>query len=162
MEMDYQKLTESLLDNDSTTRDITFTPAEYGNVSRLLALLFTDYQKGSLSDQDGEKVALDVKVVSGLFQRETGSVYGEFESESALIKSLMLFLDWSEEGKCAVELSFFSDELSSTFTIEKFLTQLNIWWDALDATEVFVRYENASWEWYNPHDLGVFYHRKRI
>jgi hypothetical protein len=35
---------------------------------------------------------------------------------------------------------------------------LHEWWDILQAKEVFVRYENASWEFYNPEGLGVFYH----
>lgn len=160
--MEFQKLAEYLTDNDSTTREINFTPAEYENVIRLLELLFADYEKGSLFDQDGVGIALDVKVVCGFFQRESGYIHGAFESESALIKKVQLFLDWPEENRCAVKLSFFPDELDSTFNVEKFLTQLNIWWDVLDAAEVFVRYENAGWEWYNPHDLGVFYHQKRI
>lgn len=159
--MDYQKITEYLLDNDGSTRDINFTPAEYENVGLLISLLIADYQKGVFFEQDGVELDFDSKAVCRLFEREAGSIYGYFESETVLIKKLQLFLDWPEEGLCAVELSFIPDDLQPDFKIELFLSKLNRWWDTLQASEVFIRYENASWEQYNPNDLGVFYHQSR-
>lgn len=159
--MDDQEIMECLLDNDSTTRDINFTPAAFENVTLLVRSLIDEYQQGVFFDQDGEQLDFDSDALCNLWEREGGSVYGSFESETALIKKLQLFLDWPEEGQCAVELSFFSDDLQADFKIERFLSQLNSWWDILKAREVFVRYENASWEWYNPNDLGVFYHQSR-
>ncbi|WP_417387303.1 hypothetical protein [Gimesia sp.] len=160
-EMDDQEIMECLLDNDGSTRDINFTPAAFENVSLLISLLIDDYQQGVFFGPGGEQVEFESKAVCSLLGKEAGTIYGYFESETALIKKLQLFLDWPEEGQCAVELSFFSDDLQADFKIERFLSQLNSWWDILKAREVFVRYENASWEWYNPNDLGVFYHQTR-
>ena len=159
--MDYQKLTEYLLDKDGSNRDINFTPAVFENVGLLLSLLIADYQKGNFFDQDGVEIEFDSKAVCSLFERDAGFVCGYFESETALIKKLQLFLDWPEEDLCAVELSFSPGDLQADFKIELFLNKLNTWWNALQANEVFVRYENASWEWYDPNDLGVFYHQTR-
>lgn len=159
--MDLQKITEYLLDNDSTTRDITFTPAALANVGPLIRLLMADYQQGIFFNQDGVQIEFDSQAICSSLDRGAVFVYGDLESETALFRKIKLFLDWEEEGLCAVELSFFPDDLQPDFKIEQFLSKLNLWWDTLQTREVFVRYENASWEQNNPNDLGVFYHQTR-
>ena len=157
--MNESEILEYLTDCDGTTRDITFTPATLSCVDQFLKLVFEVFSGGGLLDQDGEAVNLSPEdVVFYIKNRVEGCVHGQLKSRNGFVSQVHLFIDWPEDGKIAVELSFFPDDLSSTFTVSAFFEMLNSWWSALQANEVFVRYENASWEFYNPKGLGVFYH----
>jgi hypothetical protein len=57
-----------------------------------------------------------------------------------------------------IELSFFPADLDSeTFRVDSFIALIEAWQSVLGADDYFVRYENASWDWYDANGLGVIY-----
>jgi hypothetical protein len=158
MSKDKNQILDYLLDNDGTTRDINFTPSTYEKTVEFLNQFMELYSSGEMHDQDGNEISLNSESFKEMFAVEEGHIYGRFNEKSALIKHIQLFVDWPENGKAEIELSFFSDDTSNDFSYESFISQLNFWWKLLDSDEVFVRYENASWDYYDSHGLGVFLH----
>jgi len=157
--MDETKILEYLTDNDGSTRDITFTPASLDCVEQFVKLFFEAFGNGELFDQDGEVVEISSEgIASYINEREKGCIHGQLRSSESFVSQVHLFIDWPEDEKIAIEISFFPADLSNAFTVSLFLETLNNWWNVLQANEVFVRYENASWEYYNSKGLGVFYH----
>ncbi|WHI45951.1 hypothetical protein [Microbulbifer sp. VAAF005] len=157
--MNEAEVLEYLTDSDGSTRDITFTPTTLACVGKFIELFLEEFSDGELLDQDGEVVEMSSEsVVSYITQREEGCIHGQLKSRDSFVSQVHLFLDWSEGEKIAVEISYFPNDLCSDFTTSIFFEALNSWWGALQANEVFVRYENASWEFYDPEGLGVFYH----
>ena len=160
--MNKQEITEYLLDNDGSTRDITFTPANLENLTIFLSSFLSYYDTGELNDQDGESIQIEVdSVLALLTSRNEGCIHGQLKARDALISQVYLFVDWPEESGYAIEISFFPEDLNANFSLEQFMVQLDEWWKSLDSEEVFVRYENASWDYYDPKGLGVFYHARR-
>ena len=159
--MSDDEVLQYLLDSDGSTRDITFTPATHECVSEFLKVFLATYSAGELNDQDGLSVELSHQEVMNKLASKEGCVHGQLKAEGSLIGQVQLFIDWPEDEKIAIEVSYFPCDLHEEFTLEKFLSKLNQWWGLLQSSEVFVRYENASWEWYNPKGLGVFYHASR-
>ncbi len=159
--MNEQEITEYLLDNDGSTRDINFTPSTLQNLSRFLKVFLSIYNRGELNDQDGEVVEISSTAVLEQLENKEGCIHGQLLGNNELISQVHLFIDWPEEEGFAIEISFFSEDLRNDFTLVGFMSQLNEWWNLLQAKEVFVRYENASWDFYNPKGLGVFFHDKR-
>lgn len=156
-----QKFFGYLQDRDGSTRDINFTAASRENVATFLTSFLLEYSEGELNDQEGEVVEMNVSSVMKILENKTGTVHGQLKAKEAIIGQVHLFIDWPEESGFAIEISFFPQDLREELRLEQFLSQLNEWWDLLNSREVFVRYENASWDWYNPKDLGVFYHAVR-
>ena len=115
----------------------------------------------SCHNQDGIEIQISTIKSGGDLGASSGYLHGHFRSPGALIEHIQLFIDWSDNAGYEVELSFFPTDLASTFTLDQFLGLLHQWWDALESDEVFVRYENASWDYCEPNGLGVFYHDKR-
>lgn len=159
--MNEQEITEYLQDNDGTTRDITFTPSSLQNLFQFLELFLSAYRVGELTDQNGEIVEKNLDAILKKLQNNEGCIHGQLIGSNEIIGQVHLFIDWPEEGGFAVEISFFSEDLRSDFTLSDFLSQLNEWWELLQTKEIFVRYENASWDYYDSKGLGVFYHDKR-
>lgn len=157
--MNEARILEYLTDSDGSTRDITFTPAALDCVEIFTKLFLEVFNDGELLDQDGETVELSVEsVMSYIKTHGEGCIHGQLKSSDSFISQVHLFLDWPEDEKIAVEISYFPNDLCVEITASLFFEALNKWWSALQANEVFVRYENASWEFYNPKGLGVFYH----
>ena len=160
--MDREEISKYLLDSDGSTRDITFTPANRENVLAFMKEIFSGYKSTSLNDNEGESITPSVEALESCLNTEEGYIHGVFESNISLIRNIQVFLDWPEDGKFGVELSYFPQDINSDlFEFDKFFKKIYMWWDKLESEEIFIRYENASWEWYNPKDLGVFYHEKR-
>lgn len=153
------EILEYLTDSDGSTRDITFTPATLGCVEKFARIFLEAFNDGELLDQDGEVVEMSAEsVVSYIADLEEGCIHGQLKSSDSFVSQVHLFLDWPEDGKIAVEISYFPNDLYGGFSTSIFFEVLKKWWSALQSNEVFVRYENASWEFYNPEGLGVFYH----
>lgn len=157
--MDEATFLKYLTDSDGTTRDITFTPSPVHNVDKFMEIIVNDFLAGELFDQDGERVELDSKKIIGYIrERESGCIHGQLTSHSSFVNHIHLFIDWPEDANIAIEISYFPHDLIVGFSTSIFLATINRWWESLGCSDVFVRYENASWEFYNSNDLGVFYH----
>ncbi|SHO54647.1 hypothetical protein [Vibrio quintilis] len=157
--MNEAMIVEYLTDSDGSTRDITFTPATLVCVEEFLKQFLDAFYDGELLDQDGELVELSSRdVMSYVKEREAGCIHGQLKSSDSFVSQVHLFLDWPEDEEIAIEISYFPSDLTDGFTTSLFFDTLNQWWNVLQANEVFVRYENVSWELYNPDGPGVFYH----
>ena len=160
--MHESEIYECLTDSDGSTRDITFTPSSMHNLKAFLCLFLVAFDEGELYDQDGEAINLTPECVDSYVKTHPeGCIHGQLQSSNSFVSQVHLFIDWPEDEKVCIEISYFPSDLKNNFTVLAFFEILNKWWALLESDEVFVRYENASWEFYNPKDLGVFYHSTR-
>lgn len=160
--MDEERFFEYLTESDGSTRDITFTPSALVCVDKFLSSFLEAYPEGELFDQDGETVEISRSNVIGYMKNcSEGCIHGQLKSKTAFVSQVHIFFDWPEGEKVAIEISYFPIDLVSGFTSSIFMDNLNKWWKVLESEQVFVRYENASWDYYNPEGLGVFYHARK-
>lgn len=160
------EIASAVLDADGTTRDVTFTPVA---ASRLQAFLRTSlgvYQIVEAHDGEGRDVAPLLRAYSfgKLFSTSRGFAHAVVQASEQLIPVLRLFIDWPEdENRYALELSFLPSDLDvQSFYIRDFVALIESWRSVLDAEDYFVRYENASWEWYDSGGLGVIYTGRQV
>jgi hypothetical protein len=155
------EIAEFLLDSDGTTRDVTFTPVGAASLRAFLNSLLSKYHVIKASDAEG-------KDVESLFRADVGDdalgapggyVHAVLEGSEQLIPVLQLFIDWPvDEHAYSLELSFFPSDLDAqAFQVHAFVALIEEWRSILGADDYFVRYENASWDWYDAAGLGVIY-----
>lgn len=159
--LDKEEITRYLLDSDGTTRDITFTPVAAKKLCNLINSIRTAYRVTKASDADGNNVASLFKTEwrEGTLSAPQGYLHAVFEGSGQLIPVLQVFLDWPmDHHGYGVELSFFPNDLPAKgFRVESFMALVEKWRSLLGAEDYFVRYENASWDWYDANGLGVIY-----
>jgi hypothetical protein len=90
--MEDTKILEYLTDSDGSTRDITFTPANYSFVEIFLRLFLVVFNEGELLDQDGEKVEISPEyVMSYINKRNEGCIHGQLKSNDSFVSQVHLF-----------------------------------------------------------------------
>ena len=156
-----EEVAKCLLDSDGTTRDITFTPVAAERLRDFVNSLCTGYGLVMARDADGNDI-------TSLFKNElqpdtlctpAGYIHAVLKGEKQLIPALEVFIDWPMDRKgYGLELSFFPEDIdASSFHIDAFVALIEQWNSVLGADDYFVRYENASWDWYDANGLGVIY-----
>ncbi len=159
--LDYAEITKCLLDSDGTTRDITFTPVEATGVRHFINAIRANYYATKASDANGNDVVSLFKTEwrDDTLSASEGYLHAVFEASEALIPVLQVFIDWPmENDRYGIELSFFPDDFDAkSFRVESFMGLIEAWCSVLGADDYFVRYENASWDWYDADGLGVIY-----
>ena len=159
--LDKKEITRCLLDSDGTTRDVTFTPVTAENLRAFLNSLLRDYQISMARDADAKDIASLFKDGMGddVFRAPEGYMHVVLERPEQLIPVLQVFIDWPMDHRgYGIELSFFPNDLGpKTFRVEAFMALMEKWCSLIGAEDYFVRYENASWEWYDSSGLGVIY-----
>lgn len=163
--VEIKKIEKYLLEADGSTRDITFIPTTLGSIENLLAFLLDNkYLLYEAYDNDG--CSIKEKIQERDFtslQLDEGSLFLKFRSGISIINNLIIFIDWPEDDKFAVEISFFPRDINmEIFTIENMMEYIEKLSILLNASDYFVRYENASWDLYDPKGLGVIYTRKEL
>jgi len=157
-----RKIDKYLRDSDGSTRDITFTPIPPEDLFNFLAKFFSEFSDISISDKDGNEVEANLPKVIDALSSDSGFIHGVLKSESFMVSPFQIFIDWENPHCFRVELSYFpQDIITERFSVSTFLKKVISWWDLLRADEVFIRYENASWKWYDKQGLGVFFYKKR-
>jgi hypothetical protein len=155
------EIAKFLLDSDGTSRDVTFTPVGAEGLGAFLNLLLSKYHVVNARDADAKDVASLFRAGLGedRFRDTGGYVHVVFEGSGQLIPVLQLFMDWPvDEGAYSLELSFFPSDLDpQSFQVSVFVELIEEWRSILGADDYFVRYENASWDWYDADGLGVIY-----
>lgn len=155
------EIAKFLLDSDGTTRDVTFTPVAAEGLGAFLNLLLSKYRVVNARDADGKDVASLFRAGLGEdpFSNAGGYVHVVLERSGQLIPVLQLFIDWPvDEGAYSLEVSFFPSDLDpQAFQVSAFVALIEEWRSVLGADDYFVRYENASWDWYDANGLGVIF-----
>jgi hypothetical protein len=159
--VDKEEISKYLLDSDGTTRDITFTPVAAERVRDFVDSLRAVYRVTKASDADGKNIASLFKTEwdDEKLSTSEGYMHAVFEAPGRLIPVLQVFIDWPMDHRgYGVELSFFPADLDSeAFRVDSFIALIEAWQCVLSADDYFVRYENASWDWYDANGLGVIY-----
>ena len=161
-----QDITAYFLDADGSSRDINFTPISEERIVKLLGHLLQKYKFSFLRDQDGKDIEATTETLrTRLHKNEEGFLHGLMKSDKAVMPIIQIFIDWpdsKDKKDFAVEFSYFPADLKQQeFSYDLFMADIQEWWNIAGADEIFIRYENASWNWYDPNDLGVFYHNVR-
>ncbi len=152
-----------LLDGDGGTRDVTFTPTTQQAVSSLFRDLLTQYCLESAYDNNGNDLVNQIQTDTSALYGGGGFVHAVFADATRLIRCLQVFLDWDQlSSEYCIEISFIPGDITlDSFTFDQFRDTLTEWNDSLNADDYFVRYENASWDLYDPNGLGVIFTRKQ-
>ena len=156
-----EEVANCLLDSDETTRDITFTPVAAERIRAFVNSLLQAYETVMARDADSNDITSLFKneLQSDSLCTPAGYIHAVLKGSKQLIPALQVFIDWPMDRKgYGLELSFFPEDIdASSFQIDAFLSLVAQWNVVLGADDYFVRYENASWDWYDANGLGVIY-----
>lgn len=153
---------EWILDCDGSSRDVTFTPTTKCAVVAFLKSLFSQYVVSSAFDNNGVDRLPQLQADDPL-QGIDGYIHIVMTDGDGMIPNLQLFIDEDREiRQHCLEVSFFPNDIDAQqFNIGDFRTLIDAWNAMLKSDDYFVRYENASWDLYDPNGLGVIYSRNQ-
>ncbi len=156
------KAAEWILDCDGSCRDVTFTPTTKTAVVSLLKSMLSQYAVKSASDNNGIDRSQQLHSDAPLNGID-GYIHIVLTDGRGMIPHLQLFIDEDRNtNECGVEVSFFPNDVDTQhFSLPSFRSLIDSWNDILDSNDYFVRYENASWDLYDPSGLGVIYTRNQ-
>lgn len=145
-----QQIQARLLDQDGGCRDINFENPTWDGATNLIRWFLQNYTLISATTGQGT----DIKADLANSQAYTLSVSAEEyihlvgENSKELISDLQIFISNPQNGENGapfVELTFFPDALSETFSGSGFVHFVEEMKQRLQASRYYVRYENASW-----------------
>lgn len=153
---------EWILDCDGSCRDVTFTPTSKTAVVALLKSMLQHYTVSSAYDNNGIDRSPQLQnddPLSGI----DGYLHIVLADGNGLIPQLQLFIDEDRDAqKHCLEVTFFPNDINAQhWSLLAFRTLVDEWNAILKSDDYFVRYENASWDLYDPSGLGVIYSRNR-
>ena len=153
---------EWILDCDGSCRDVTFTPTSKIAVVAFVKSLISRYVVTSAYDNNGIDRSQQLQAGDPLHGID-GYVHIVLADGDGMIPHLQLFIDEDRElQKHCLEITFFPNDIDAQhFSLTAFRSLIDEWNAILHADDYFVRYENASWELYDPTGLGVIYSRKQ-
>jgi hypothetical protein len=153
---------EWILECDGSCRDVTFTPTSKLAIVAFLKSLLSHYKVASAFDNNGNDRSQHLRDFDPLHAID-GYIHIVLVDGDGMIPHLQLFIDEDRElQECCLEVTFFPNDIdSSQFSLRGFRSLLDDWNAILDSDDYFVRYENASWDLYDPSGLGVIYSRKQ-
>lgn len=153
---------EFLLDCDGSCRDVTFTPTTKEAIVTFIRAILSQYRATSAFDNNGIDRSQQLHTDSPLDGID-GYVHITLSEGVGLIPDLQLFIDEDHDtGKHCLEVTFFPNDIDAQrFSFRDFRTLIDNWNEILQSDDYFVRYENASWNLYDPNGLGVIYSRKQ-
>lgn len=90
-----------------------------------------------------------------------GYIHIVLKDGGGMIPHVQLFIDENRDtNEYCLEVTFFPDDIDTKrFSLEAFQQLIEDWNAVLKSDDYFVRYENASWDLYDPSGLGVIYTR---
>jgi hypothetical protein len=153
---------EWILDCDGSCRDVTFTPTSKAALIAFVHSLLSQYRIGSAFDNNGIDRSKQLQA-DDPFSGVDGYIHIVLTDGKCLIPYLQLFVDKDREtGRYCLEATFFPNDIDpKKFSVQIFRALIDHWNETIQSDDYFVRYDNASWRWYDPNDLGVIYTRKK-
>jgi hypothetical protein len=154
---------EWILDCDGSCRDVTFTPTTKEAVVTFLKSMVPNYTVYSAFDNNGIDRASQLPSADPLDGID-GYVHVVLKDGPGMMPYLQLFIDHDREtNEYCIEVTFFPDDIDlQLFSFHSFRKLVDDWNAILKSNDYFVRYENASWNLYDPMGLGVIYSRKQM
>ena len=136
-----------LFERDGSCRDINFTNPSWAGVDRLIERISRTHDIKEATDSSGSVVTVaSGHTCDSLVPAPDGYVLFQGQAASALIRQLQVFVGREMDGMPFVEFTFFPDDLREAgFTVDGFVRFVRELQELLEATNYFVRYENASW-----------------
>lgn len=153
---------EWILDCDGSCRDVTFTPTSKDAVVAFVKSLLSQYLVSSAFDNNGIDRSAQLRADDPL-QGIDGYIHIVLTDGDGMIPQLQLFIDEDRElRQHCLEVTFFPNDIDiQRFSLGDFRALIDQWNAILKSDDYFVRYENASWDLYDPEGLGVIYSRKQ-
>ena len=153
---------EWILDRDGSCRDVTFTPTSKAAVVALLKSLLSQYTASSAYDNNGIDRSSQLQNDDPLTGID-GYIHIVLADGASLIPHLQLFIDEDRDvQKYCLEVTFFPNDINAQYwSLHAFRSLVDEWNAILKSDDYFVRYENASWDLYDPSGLGVIYSRNQ-
>jgi hypothetical protein len=154
--------TEWILDCDGSCRDVTFTPTTKEAVVAFLKSMLLRYTATSAYDNNGIERSQQLRSDDPLNGID-GYIHIVLADGGGIIPHLQIFIDHDRVTyKHDVEVTFFPNDIDKhQFSLRSFRSLVEGWNDILNSADYFVRYENASWDLYDPKGLGVIYSRNQ-
>ncbi|MCA9113157.1 MAG: hypothetical protein KDA52_24610 [Planctomycetaceae bacterium] len=151
-----------ILDCDGSCRDVTFTPTSKDAVVAFLKSLLPEYVVSSALDNNGIDRSPQLQSDDPL-QGIDGYIHIVLADGDGMIPHLQLFIDEDRElRQHCLEATFFPNDVDAQqFSLKGFRSLIEAWNAVLKSDDYFVRYENASWDLYDPAGLGVIYSRNQ-
>lgn len=153
---------EWILECDGSSRDVTFTPTSKDAIVAFLKSLLSHYVISSAFDNNGIDRSSQLQTDDPL-QGIDGYIHIVLTDGDGMIRHLQLFIDEDRDlRQHCLEVTFFPNDIDAQqFSLRGFRTLIDEWNAILGSDDYFVRYENASWDLYDPAGLGVIYSRKQ-
>jgi hypothetical protein len=149
MMISVQQIEACLLDPDGSCRDINFENPTWDGTTNLVRWFLQNYTIISATTSQGTDIKADLAndqaYKLSLLAEEYIHLVGE--NSKALISELQIFISNPQNGENGapfVELTFFPDALSETFSGSSFVHFVEEMRQRLQASWYYVRYENAS------------------
>ena len=151
---------EWILDCDGSCRDVTFTPTGAQKAACFVQFIDSEYTSLSSNDNNGIDRTGQLGGDDPLLGID-GFIHYSFKRDGGLISALQLMIDHdTETDEFCVEVSFFPQDINlDLFSLDVFMELVNQWNAILQSKDFFIRYENVSWDLYDPKGLGVIYSR---
>ncbi len=151
-----------IVDCDGSCRDVTFTPTSKSAVVAFVRSLLLRYAVSLANDNNGIERSQQLKSDDPLHAID-GYVHIVLADGGGMISQLQLFIDADrDDNKHCVEVTFFPNDIDAKqFSLPAFRSLIDDWNALLKSDNYFVRYENASWDLYNPSGLGMIYSRNQ-
>ncbi len=147
--MDPAKVERCLVERDGFCRDMNFADPSWAGVDRLMQWAAAPYDIKEATDSNGTDVIeklVDRRSLETIFPAPDGYVHVLGDGRNTLIRQLQLFVAREEGGSPFVGMPFFPEGLNKrVFTVNEFVQLMQMTQDLLEASEYFVRYENAGW-----------------
>lgn len=153
---------EWILDCDGSCRDVTFTPTSKEAVGSFVKFLLQRYQVTSTNDCHGLDRVEQLQKADPCEAIDSVN-HVVMKKDDRIISQLQLFIDEEQElCRYCVEVTFFPDDINrQLFSFGTFHSMIEQWNEILQSKDYFIRYENVSWEHYNPNGSGVIYSRNQ-
>lgn len=153
---------EYILDRDGSCRDVTFTPTSKSAIGAFVRTLLSQYAVCSALDNNGTDRSQQLDTADPLNGID-GYMHIVLKDGRGMIPHLQLFIDQeSDASRYCLEVTFFPEDIDKTqFSLREFRLLIDEWNAVLKSDDYFVRYENASWDLYDPSGLGVIYSRNQ-
>ena len=129
--------------HEGSCRDVNFLDPTWEGVDRFVASIDDSFERSLARDIKGR--AFEGQV-STLLASGEGTAYLVFKSGTGVLRQLQVFVACEDDGLPFIELTFFPESVVQSPALKQVFTE---WVKGacrlLQASQLFVRFENASW-----------------
>ena len=132
-------------DGDGSCRDLNFEAPTWKGLHRTLESLGRMFADGSVSNHEGQSPSEPYPISLASIPRGGGSAV--LQKGTGPLSRLQVFVAAEDDGSPFIELTFFPEDVAQTQGLrDEFIRWADGLRVELEARRLYVRYENASWE----------------